>query len=207
MKKSVLCIFLAIVMLTGMTSCSLFKGPITDEELVEIVAPLLEKDALLSGYIWGNSFDTSSSPSEEDIEARTPIYYAVSLSSPYRSVEELRAAAEELYSADLMVIVNQYAFENSDTIMARFCDDVDDNGKVTGLRIDITHNHTPYNLTAVAYVNTAVVKRSTKTMIEGEIEITAGASERRSVMEIRLLKEGDAWKLDTQTWICQVSYE
>lgn len=210
MKNKIIIVVSVVVILSIIivaASLVLLKGPIDNEEFIEIITPLLERDAELNGYIWGDAFDTAEELKDEDIKASVPVYYAVSSSSPYKNIEELRKAAEELYSKELMIIVDQYAFENNDQVMARFCDDVDDDGKVIGLRVDVTANHTPYNLTTVVYINTATVKRSTNNMIEGEIEITSGSSGKRSTMEIRLLKEGDTWKLDTQTWISKINYE
>ncbi len=200
-------IVLIFALLMCCTSCALIKGPIEDNEFIDIITPLLEKDAALSGYIWGSSFETKETPKEEDLKAVASIYYTVASDAPYQSVQQLRDAALEIYSSELVNIIEQYAFENGETTMARFCDDYDDEGNVCGLRLDISSNHTPYSLTAVAYINTARVKRSTNNMIEGEIEITAGSSQRKSTMELKLLKQDDIWKLDTQTWLSGISYD
>ena len=207
MKKRIISIFLALTMLLLLplsTSCALFKGPISDEQLREMLTELLPKDAELTGYIWGDSFTTAKQPEEDDYDAYAPIYYAVSADAPYKSVKALKSEVEKIYSSELTQIICEYAFESSDLVMSRFCDDVDDKGNVIGLRMDVTKNHKPYELTAVAIISTAKVKRSTNFMVEGTLTIKAGKAQTEREMKIKLLKENDVWKIDSQTWLAGV---
>lgn len=194
MKKFMIliCVLLLPLMMFG---C---KGPYSDEDAAEILTELLEKDAALNRYVWGDGFSTLEDPAE-DADDTTTVYYRVSADAPYHSVDELKSAISELYSEELAVIINAYAFENTDKTMARFCDFYQ-NDEVADLQIDVTFNHPPYELNAVIYPSTAKVTRSSATIIETEVEYSNGPDGERRTMEVRLLKENDIWKLDTQTW-------
>lgn len=177
-----------------------YKGK--ESDVREILAPLLEKDVILNGYIWGDSFEVAEEASEVEKNSSTAYYKAVADDSAYKSCDELRSAAEEIYSADMMKIIEAFAFENNDTVMSRFCDA--DSGDVT-LKIDVSKNHGSYDLTAHIFLDTLEVTRSTSKIIECEVEYTAGSSGNRRTMTVRLLNEDGTWKLDSQTWA--VSFE
>ena len=207
MIKRILTLILALSILAVSVlscSCALFKGPISDEELRGILTELLPQDALLNRCIWGEEIKPNLTPEVDDENAYSPIYYTVSSDSPFHSVEQMKKEVEAVYSSEISEIINEYAFESNDIAMSRFCDDVDDKGNVLDLRIDVTHNHNPYKLTTTAYISSAVVRRSTRYMIEAKIEFTSGESQTRREMKIRLLKEGESWKIDSQTWISRV---
>lgn len=194
MKKFLilLCVLLLPLSLFG---C---KGPYSDDDAAAILTDLLERDAELNSYIWGNAFGTLEDPGD-DADDTTTVYYRVNAEAPYHSVDELRAAVNALYSEELAVIVNAYAFENTEKTMARFCDFYQ-NDEVADLQIDVTLNHPPYELKTVIYPATVKVTRSSATIIETEVEYSNGSDGERRTMDVRLLKENDVWKLDTQTW-------
>lgn len=194
MKKFIILIC-ALLLPLMLLSC---KGPYSDEDAAEILTELLEKDAALNRYVWGDGFSMLEDPGEA-ADDTTTVYARVSADAPYHSVDELKSAISELYSEELAVIINAYAFENTDKTMARFCDFYQ-NDKVADLQIDVTLNHPPYELNAVIYPSTAKVTRSSATIIETEVEYSNGPDGERRTMEVRLLRENDVWKLDTQTW-------
>lgn len=200
MKKLFPIIILLALACTLASCAGPYKGK--EADVRDMLIPLLETDVMLNGYIWGDSFEVAEEASEAEKNSSTAFYKAVSDSSPYKSCDELRSAAEKIYSKDMMKIIESFAFENNDTVMSRFCDA--DSGDVL-LKIDVSKNHSAYNLTAHIFTDTLVVKRSTSTIIECEVEYTAGSSGNRRTMTVRLLKEDGAWKLDSQTWA--VSFE
>ncbi|MBQ7325606.1 MAG: hypothetical protein IJW98_07670 [Clostridia bacterium] len=201
MKKIAAVILTLTALLTVFTGC---KGPITDAQAVEILTPLLEKDAQLNLYIWGDGFTTRDDPGEDSNVIETCKYYRVSEDAPYHSVAELKAAIEEVYSQQLVPSIYAYAFENNNETMARFCD-FKQNDQVADLQIDVTLNHPPYELATVFYPSTAVVKRSTTTIMEVEVEFSNGEGGERQTATLRLLKQNDVWKLDTHTWAGKVA--
>ena len=201
MKRIAAVILTLTALFTVLTGC---KGPITDAQAVEILTPLLEKDAQLNRYVWGDGFTTRDDPGEDANATETCKYYRVSAEAPYHSVAELKAAIEEVYSEQLIPSIYAYAFENNNETMARFCD-FTQNDEIADLQIDVTLNHPPYKLSTVFYPATAVVKRSTATIMEVEVEYSNGEDGERQTTTLRLLKQNDVWKLDTHTWAGKVA--
>ncbi len=200
--KKITALLLVLTALTALfTGCS---GPYTDADAVEILTPLLQRDAELNRYIWGDGFGTREDPGEDVDVTDTCKYYRVNEDAPYHSIDEFKAAIAEVYSTQLVEEIYQYAFENNDESMARFCD-FTQNGEIADLQIDVTANHPPYSLSAVFYPATAVVERSTATIIEATVEYSIGADGERQTATIRVLKQDDVWKLDTHTWAGEVA--
>lgn len=197
--KKCLILICALILPLLLFSC---KGPYSDEEAAAILSELLVKDAELNRYIYGDGFSTLEDPGE-DADKTTTIYKRVNADAPYHSVEALRAAIVEVYSEEIAADICTFAFENTDTVMARFCD-FTQNDEVADLQIDVTQNHPPYKLSTVVYPSTVKVTRSSATIIEAEIEYSNGADGEHRTMEVKLLKENDTWKLNTQTWAIAV---
>lgn len=192
-------IILALTMILTAVSLTGCKGPMTDADAIAILTPLLERDAEINRYVWGDGFSTKDTPKEDEKVSDTCIYYRVNEDAPYHSTAALKADIEEVYSTLLAAAICDYAFVNTDDMMARFCDFKQDN-KIGDLQIDVTLNHPAYALEAVMYPSTAVVKRSTTTIIEAELEYSIGKDGEHKTMEIRVLKQDGKWKLDTHTW-------
>lgn len=201
MKKAVTIILLLAAAIQLFSCAGPYGGK--ESEVKDILLALIDKDIELSSYIWGDGFDTMEYDSSKEGSA-TPLYVRVSDDSPYHSCRELEAAAEEVYSTDLMKIIRGYAFENNDDVMSRFCDYTGSDGlgnekAIVDLQVDITKNHPPYKLVTVADISTLKVKRSTAMIIECELECTVGS--RESTMTVRLIKENGVWKIDSQNWL------
>lgn len=192
-------IVLALTMLFSLCTLTGCKGPITDAQAIEILTPLLEKDVVLNLYVWGDGFSTKDDPGDDKDVTDTCKYYRVNEDAPYHSTAALRTDIEEVYSTLLAKAICEYAFENTGEAMARFCD-FKQNGGVGDLQIDVTLNHPPYDLDAVLYPETAVVKRSTTTIIEAELEYSISKDGEHKIMTVRALKQDGKWKLDTHTW-------
>ncbi|MBQ7355276.1 MAG: hypothetical protein IJW62_07150 [Clostridia bacterium] len=201
MKRFTAAWLILVVLCTLLVGCS---GPYTDADAVEIITPLLQQDAELNRYIWGDGFSTREDPGEDANVTDNCKYYRVNEDAPYHSVDEFKAAISAVYSSQLTEEIYQYAFENNNESMARFCD-FKQNGKVADLQIDVTANHPPYSLSAVFYPETAVVERSTATIIEAKVEYSIGKDGERQTTTIRVLKQDEVWKLDTHTWAGEVA--
>lgn len=201
MKRIAAVILLLTAVLSLFSGC---KGPHTDQEAVEILTELLAEDAKLNHYVWGDGFSTRTDPGADAHVTDTCKYYRVNEDAPYHSVDELKNAIAKIYSSQMQENIYKYAFENSDEAMARFCD-FTQNNEVADLQIDVTANHPPHSLTAVFYPATAVVKRSTATIIEAKVEYSVGENGERQTATIRVLKQDGVWKLDTYTWAGKVA--
>ena len=205
MKKLLLVGLILVIICSQLFSCA---GPFggKEDEVRDIVSSLIEKDIMLTSYIWGDGFRTTDYDVTKE-DSSTAYYVRVSSDSPYHSCLELEEAAKEIYSSDLMKIIRGYAFENNDEVMSRFCDytgssGLGDSDDITDLQIDVTKNHPPYKLTTVADLSSLKVKRSTVMIIECELECTVG--QRNTTMMLRLIKEDGIWKIDSQNWLAGV---
>ncbi|MBQ8288928.1 MAG: hypothetical protein IJX76_09225 [Clostridia bacterium] len=201
MKKIAAVLLTLTALFALLTGC---KGPYSDQDAVDILIPLLEKDAELNLYIWGDGFFTRDDPGQDVYATDTCKYYRVNEDAPYHSVAELKTAISQVYSTQMQEKIYQYAFENTAESMARFCD-FKQNDAIADLQIDVTANHPPRSLTAVFYPATAVVERSTATIIEAKVEYSIGEDGERQTTTVRLLKQDDVWKLDTYTWAGEVA--
>lgn len=207
MKRIVVLILVLAAVVSTLSSCSLFKGPISDEQAAQILDELLPEVARLNAYIWGDAVKPGKSVSEDDESSSVAVYYPVSSDCPYHNTDEFMDDIVKYYSADMCAIISQYAFENSDSLRSRFCNLYDDNMKVIDMQVDVTKNHTPFDLTAVALPHTAKVKRSTETIIEATLTTLVGEDKKENELTVRLLYENDRWRIDSYNWIIGVDYK
>jgi len=202
MKRILALILVLTAALPLLSGCALFKGPISDGEIREILGEILPGAAELNRCIWSD-YPIPSGVSEEDRKSTVSLYKTVEADFPYHDLDSFMADVQRYYTAEMSVIIAEYAFDNTDNSMARFCNLYDDNRKVIDLRVDVTENHPPFNLTASADISTARVKRSTGSIIDAEIE-TATANGKTNTLTINLLKEEGAWKINSYNWIAEV---
>lgn len=206
MKKLIPVIFIVFALL--LTACSgPYKGKETEVEA--ILRPLVEKEAALLQYLYGDAFKTMDAVSEADANYTTTAkYYRVSADSPYHSVDELKTAIGEVYSKDRAKQIESGLFENLGAF-SRFNDYIVTGvgGEVIGtdLGIDVTMNHPPRELFTEVLPSTVKVTRSTAALIECEIGYNDGRNGSSGTMRIRLVSENGTWKLDDSTWAGSVA--
>ena len=206
MKRIITIILAAAAAVSLFGSCSLFKGPISDAQAEEILGELLPEAAILNTYIWGDAVKTAKTVDEEDESSTVSVYYTVSSDCRYHNTDEFKDDVMKYYSAEMAEIISEYAFENSDTTRSRFCNLYDDSMNVIDMQVDVTKNHEPFVLTAVALPETVKVKRSTETIIEATLTTLAGEDRKENEIKIRLLYENERWRLDSYNWIAAVEY-
>ena len=206
MKRIVTIILAAVMAMSMFGSCALFKGPISDAEAAEILGKLLPEAAILNTYIWGDAIKPGKAVDEEDEDSSVSVYYTVSPDCPYHNTDDFMDDVVKYYSEEMTKIISQYAFENSDITRARFCNLYDDKMNVIDMQVDVTGNHAPFELTAVALPETAKVKRSTETIIEATLTTLVGEDRNENELTIRLLYENDRWRIDSYNWIAAVDY-
>lgn len=206
MKKLIPIVLLLFAVL--LTACSgPYKGK--ESEVEAFLRPLIEKEAALLHYLYGDGFETMEEVSEEDANYTTTAkYYRVSADSPYHSVDELKAAIGEVYSKDRAKQIESGLFENLGAF-SRFNDYqvTGVGGEVIGidLGIDVTMNHPPRELFTEVLPSTVKVTRSTAVLIECEIGYNDGRNGSGGTMRVRLVSEDGTWKLDDSTWASSVS--
>lgn len=191
----------------------------SDEEAKEIVLPLLEKEASLNPYLYGQGFAFADHTEYEQHKDDSSFYYApVAADSPYLTLSQLKAAMEEIYSSRLMDTVSVYAFGDPDktsetVVTARFYQKMHP-GQTLGeeqnisiakedaqyrLRVDATSFET-YKLTALLDKDSLKVRRATRALIEMSASYYGNSGVKRE-MTFTVILENGVWKLDSRTYL------
>lgn len=186
---------------------------ITDSELKALFAELVPRAEKVNEIVFGTGLEISPDAekalvTEDESSAQ---YRPVADTAEYKSVDEIRKAAAEVYSeAYLKSVVNVVAFDGytdeekpevaSSTINPRYKDIKNTDGEVK-LNADITYK--PYKLTAVYNADSVKVSENELekngmfwrvSKVKVDIEYTMdGKTANRTVT---IVKESDGWKLD-----------
>ena len=96
-KKISLILVTLILVATAVTSCG--GGP-ADTEVLTAFTELYQKSVPINQYIFGKGLPYDNPESYNIDELSSPYYVPVSESSPYKTVEEFKAAVLEVYSKD-----------------------------------------------------------------------------------------------------------
>jgi len=196
---------LSVLILLISFICSLFcscKGPVSDSELIEIITPLLEREAELCSYIYGDAFKTSQDPGD-DVSSSFAKYYEVREDSKYRSIDALKEEINAVYTKETAEIISIFAFNG-------YTDESDGGASVTPrfaetkdgiLQIDVARE--PYDMRGIIHASTAVVKRSSARMIRASVKFSRFSSDGRETVvkkTLELKMEDGVWRLDSQTF-------
>jgi hypothetical protein len=181
----ILSLMICAVILSG---CS---GGMTDQEARDILAELVPRSQELNEVFWGDAIKTANDDAVPLSTVTTAQYYPVADDSPYRSVGDIKAAAEKVFSADYLSSVYTMLFTGTDDVEPRYKDDEDGH-----LVSDITFE--PYDLNTEIFPETAVIKETGAGIVRVEVEcITAGKPGRMNIM---LREQDGVWLIDSPTY-------
>ena len=201
MKKTITKITSILLILAFALTLSACKGPITDDEAKDIAKDLLEKEIVLTQFVYGNDIKLAKQSEYDQHKNDTTYYYAkVSENSSFTTKDQLIAAINEIYTERVADEVMEFAIDGNSgsegaTIIPRFYQPKDEDR----LKIDVT-SYGVYDLSAVILLDTLVVKRSTGSMIDAVVSYKAGESDITREMTVSLRKVDGEWKLDIRTW-------
>jgi len=201
MKKTITKITSIILILAAMLSITACKGPISDDEARQIAKELLEKEVVLTAYVYGDEYKLASPSEFNQHKDDTSYYYSkVSKESPYTTKQQLIDAINAVYTERaaeevLEFAINGNSSDDGASIIPRFYQGADEDR----LKIDVT-SYGIYQLSTVVILDTLTVKRSTKNMMEVTVSYKAGESGNTREMDFIIRRENDQWKLDTRTW-------
>ena len=202
MKKILALLLLSLVLFTAV-SCG--KAP-TAEEIRPTLEALVEASYEINDIFFGEGLPSIARDSEYAIN--NYVYYMdeggsnydyVSPESPYQSTEEIKAAAEKVYSSEYLASIYETSFigvadPNAGMLYARYLD-TDEGLKKSNLHQAIITSKRIYDFDSMA-----VVKPSGTDYVNIEIDShTEGSSD---VLRIRLtlVNENGEWRLDTPTY-------
>ena len=182
-------LLLLSLLLTCLAGCK-FGAP-SDEEVRLILSEKLPVAKELLTVIYGEGIPLADG-STIDESWTTPHYYKVAEDFQYQSIADLKKAAAEVFSADYLEIVYEYAFEGTDDYMPRFAED----GGV--LTMDVVKE--PMGLLAEVYPDTATVISGSRYACKVEVECLSATG--KTVKETVSLSRGEdgGWLFDSAVY-------
>lgn len=185
-KLSLFALFLVISVL--LSSCG---GSMSDAEARQILSELIPKAEYFNDVFWGKGLPAEEGAVFDESKKAVRQYYDVAADCPYRTMDELKAAAAEVYSREYMDIITETMLEGTEDFFPRY-DEV--NGV---LRVDIAYQG--YNLRSKLYPDRATVARSAMNLLEVLIPCDFDG-EPAEDYRVTLVREAGKWLLDSPTY-------
>ncbi len=192
MIKRISLVFLAVVMIFSLVSCSSHS----DEEIIEAAKTLIEKSYIINEIYYGKGLPTT----DEDSLGFSSNYAIVDTSCGFASVEDIKKATAEVYASDYCEHLYVVAFEGLSTddresvSYARFMDDYTD--KLTMLK---EIKETGADLNRTYDFSTIVVEKCVRNIATIKIMSLVDGKEDKE-LTINLILEDGQWKLNTPTY-------
>ena len=207
---------LLIYVLVVFTAFSLFSGcepadnreplSLTTEEAREILGGLVPLSLELNEVFFGKGLPTAD-PDAADSEESGAEYYEVSPDAAYKSIAEIKADAEKVYSSAYLSHVYIIAFEGAKTDYgtenedgeAAYTEYIDPRYKEEDgvLMIDVAY--AGYELNNTPLTDTAEVVECTPDYVKVSVKYSADGAE-AGTMNILLAYENGQWRLDSPTY-------
>ncbi|MBO5196824.1 MAG: hypothetical protein J6C03_07005 [Clostridia bacterium] len=192
MIKKIILIFLSVLMMFSLVSCSSHS----DEEIIEAAKELIEKSYVINEIYYGKGLPIT----DEDSLGFSSNYAIVDPSCGFATVEDIKKATAEVYASDYCEHLYVLAFEGLSTedresvSYARFMDDYTD--KLTMLK---EIKETGATLNRTYDFSTIVVEKCVRNMATIKIQSLVDGKEDKE-LTINLVYENDQWKLNTPTY-------
>lgn len=186
MKRKLL-FFAVIIIAVPLLSCA---SKMSDAEARSILADLIPRSQQLNAIFWG------SAAVPEGIEPMSTVttaqYYPVAEGFPYKTVDELKAAAGQVFSAEYLAPIYTVMFDGVDQYTPpRFKD-----GNGGELTVDICFDS--YEFSTEIYPETAVVTEKGSGLVVAEVDCSVGG--RPDKMNVTLRLQDGIWLLDSPTY-------
>lgn len=204
MKTSlrIFCLFLVIILASALASCG-DNAPKLDE-VKENFIYLIEESRELNHIFFGMGLPVYRR--DDAITERKTVYFIDDLTgydrimeqSKYVSIDEIKAAAEQVYSEDYLSALYESAFDGilvGDTgAYLRFYDD--------GEWLYQNANATDFGLSEriFDYSTMEIIKPSTQDYVNVEIECYSLADRNRVTYTLSFILEDGEWRLDSPTY-------
>lgn len=209
MKKLTAILSLVFILMAA-TACS-GKPPALDE-LKPIVIDLIEASYEINDIFFGEGLPAIERDSEFAIENH--VYYMdengnydyVTEDCPYQTTDQIKEAAEKVYSTEYLASIYETSFvgvadENAGMLYARYLD-TDEGLKKSNIHKAMIEEKRIYNYDTMAIVKPSgqsYVNVEIDTYLEGNIDAYGGEIKYLRV-RLTLVKEDGEWRLDTPTY-------
>lgn len=189
MNKKVLCCLLVLCFLIP-CFCSCKFMTLSDAQAKEELERLLPKAKELTEIFYGKGLPYDALP-----EDSTDYYAFVSKDAAYQSIDEIKKAAETVFSTEYLVSIYEYAFEGTDYFASRYFMSVTE-GKQ---RLKINIQHEPMALLKQIDIDSAKVVEGTPATAVVEVNvITSKGKEKKK--KITLVNQDGIWVLDSAAY-------
>ncbi|MBQ8398135.1 MAG: hypothetical protein IJX53_08085 [Clostridia bacterium] len=200
--KKLLAILTLVLILTVSTACS---SPPDAAEIRPAAEALIEASYEINNIFFGEGLPAIERDSEFAIENH--VYYMdeegnydyIAEDCPYQTTDQIKAAAEQVYSADYLASLYETMFvgvadEHAGMLYARYLD-TDEGLKKSNIHESMIAAKRVYDydsMTIVKPSNSKFVNVEFDTHLEGESEIMR--------VRLTLVKEESGWRLDSPTY-------
>lgn len=201
MKK--ISIFLSLIFIVlSLTACG---SPPEADEIRPVAEALIEASYEINDIFFGEGLPAIERDSEFAIENH--VYYMdeegnydyIAEDCPYQTTDQIKAAAEQVYSADYLASLYETMFvgvadEHAGMLYARYLD-TDEGLKKSNIHASMIEAKRVYDydsMTIVKPSNNRFVNVEFDTHLEGESEIMR--------VRLTLVKEENGWRLDSPTY-------
>jgi len=188
--KRFICAAIVLTIL-WITSCTA-AVELTDEEAIAILSDLIPRSAELNEIFWGEGLPTVDYD-EDDLPISFNWYYVeVTPDCKYQSINDIEAAASQVFTYGFLQIIYSWAFFGSYELKPRYSEN--DDGV---LQRNVMDNG--FELTTVFHIDQAKVKSGKR----DSVTVTVPADvqgEPYGDVDLVLIKENGVWLLDSPTY-------
>ena len=205
MKKTALALIAFLLAFLTLSAC----GPadnrpvleMTDEEARETLKPLIEAAYEINEIFFGKGLPYEGEPNR-DLNTVSTDYLPVSDESPYRTIEEIKTAAEKVYTVKYLEPVYSIIFEGLtvDTSTPDYLgESVAPRYKLFGDVLKVNALYEGYTLKTKPDASTAHITERTPDYIRVSLDYTADGV--KGTMSLTLAKNEDGyWRLDSPSY-------
>lgn len=191
MKRLFAIILCALMLLPVLTSCS---QPPKVEDVRDEIAALIEASHEINEIFYGEGLPTDTS-----INSGYEKFHVVSATSPYRTLAEIKAASEKVYSAEYMSAIYEMMFSGHyDSVsgsvqQARYWENKGKLLKLIDSTVYLTGEHRTYD-----YSTMKIVKPSRADYIK--FEIMSEKNGEQMLVRLSAVLTDKGWRLDSPTY-------
>lgn len=184
--KKLLVFLMTLALALSLVSCA----QLSREEAVEVLSDLIPRAAALNEIIWGAGLQTDES--YELLAYDVARYCEVNDASPYKTLAELRAECEAVFSESFMVIIDEICFSGNDELTPRYAE------SAAG-RLQVNVSARSFKMRSVLYPERARVVYGIGDVLKVKIPCDFDGKPDEDY-EVTLVLEDGVWKIDSPTY-------
>lgn len=187
---------LLITLVFTLSLCACNNSGVPEEELAKTAGQLIEASYEINEIFYGDGLevDEGTSVIEYEDAAATGNYCRVTDDCPYRSIDEIKAAAEKVFTEEYLSDIYESAFEGNDILRPRY--GTDSQGYLTR---DITLGSPKQTGEWTEWdISSIKIKKANGSAAVFSVTGTYRGQKDDEVMQ--MIKTTDGWRLDSSTY-------